>query len=239
MVFQLVGCAHDGEEGHGAAGVVGAREDAAAARGVVPAGQLAVGDVGGDAEVGCVLVQGTDAGFVSVGEDEGAGGGAEAVGADEEVEVSLLRGGFGKGDFDPVVGVVDGCYIVVEDVLHLLLCTVVEKLCKCTPQDFGFSGKTLCLATLIDSEERFGAILGINEGPTFFVGCILTDSLFESHAPDDFQANTADVYILAYCPQYGSPLDYCHVSSGTGKPEGESWASYARPCYEDTKIGHS
>lgn len=226
VLERLRGAAHDGEEDHCFAGVVGPGEDAAPPGGVVPPGPGAVGFARGDAEVGYVLVQGADAGFLHVGEDEGAGGRAETVACDEEVEVSLGRG-VGEGDLDSVLGVVDGFDIIAENVLRAVFCTIIQNLCERSSQYLSIRRKTLPLPTTIDSELRSDAIVGINEGEALFVGRVLLNRIFQSHAPYYFKTSAAEIYVLAYCPQCGGALDDCYVCTGTGKPESESWTGNA------------
>ena len=231
MVSKLVGGTHDGQEHHCSTLVAGTREYAAPAWSVVPACQGAVGLLGGDAEVGYVLVQRADAGLLRVGEDERAGWGAEAVACDEEVEVSSRRG-IGEGDLDFVVGgIVDRFDIIVKDVPHFLLGSIIQDLCKGTPQNLRIRCETLSLPTAIDSELRSYAIIAIDKCEPFFVRGVFADGISKSHATYDFKASAADVYILPHCPQCGGALNDCYVSAGTGKPEGESWTGDASACY--------
>lgn len=185
------------------------------------------------AGVGCVLVQRAYAGFLGIGGNERASRRAEAVACDEEVE-SLFGRGVGEGDLGSSVGLVDRFDRIAKYVLRSLLRSIIQDLCKCSPQDLSLRRETLPLPTTIDSELRPRVVVGINECYTFFTRRIIADGTFESHAPYDFKASAGDICVLPYCPQCGGPLDYCCVCAGTGKPEGER----LDPRYQHRLLGY-
>ena len=105
--------------------------------------------------------------------------------ADEEIESLFGRGGGedGEGDLDSAVGLVDRFDRMAKYVLRFLLCTIIQDLCKCSPQDLSLRRETLPFPTTIDSKMRPRAVVGITECYVFFTRRIIADGISEPHAP--------------------------------------------------------
>ena len=220
--------------GCGALGV-GAEQDHAAPGRVVLAGPDAVGGGAGEAEPRDVLVQGVDG--IKRGEDQGADGGVEAVGEDEEVVgvCGVVVEGYG-GVFRGVLD--DFNDVGSEDVVHVLARRVVENLREVAAHDLDLSSEADGAAGGVDGEGCRSAIFRVDEGDTGFVGGAFLYGGLEAHATHDFQASASDIDILATGAEGRGALEDSDGVAGAGEEEGEDGAGDTGAGYEDFEVGH-